>query len=150
MILAVCLALLALVFFAVRKVAGPALLAVIAGVAVYQMFGVDLANQIVTWIPAWDIWWVEKIVYLVLVLVFPLLLYLRSPRGGRGGILRIAEAGVFAILLTALISGPLSAIFGFDTMAMDISNWIAGIQGYIVMAGIIFAYIDILFYRAEY
>lgn len=150
MILAVCLALLGLVFFAVRKVAGPALLAVIAGVAVYQMFGVEFSAQIVTWIPSFDLWWVEKIVYLVLVLVFPLLLYLRSPRGGRGGILRIAEAGVFAILLTALISGQLAAIFGFDTMAMDISGWIAGIKGYIVMAGIIFAYVDILFYRAEY
>ncbi|MDR3297962.1 MAG: hypothetical protein LBT19_01110 [Candidatus Nomurabacteria bacterium] len=150
MILAVCLALLALVFFVVRKNVGPALLAVIAGVAVYQMFGVALAGQINTWITGWDLWWIEKILYFLLVLVFPLLLYLRSPRGGRGGILRVVEAGVFAVLLTALLARPLSEIVGFDSLAVDISNWIAGVEGYVVMAGIAFAYLDILFYKREY
>lgn len=149
MVIIVTLALFLLLFFSLRRNSGSALLAAIAGVAIYEMFGVGFAGQLCSWFPSWDLWWVEKIVYLILVLGFPLLLYFRSSRGGLHGILRLAQAVIFALILTALISGPLAAFFGFDNLSLDIANFIKSIQGYIVAGGAVLAYLDILFCRSS-
>jgi hypothetical protein len=149
MAIIVTLALLLLVFFLLRRNAGAAMLAMIAGLATYQLFGVDLAAQIHSWLPNWDQWLIEKIIYFILILFFPLLLYGRSGKGGLRGILRLVHTIVLALFLTSLLAPPLSEIFNFDDLSRDITTWITGAQGCIIIIGLIGAYLDILFSRSE-
>ena len=149
MAIIVALALFLLIFFVVRKHFGAALLATIAGLSVYQLFGTGLAAQIHTWAPSWDLFIIEKVIYFALVLVFPLLLYVRSSRGGLFGILRLAEAIIFAVILTSLIAAPLSEILPFDDLSRELATFISSIQGYAVAAGVIGAYLDILLSRSR-
>ena len=150
MVIIVTLALLLLVFFLLRRNSGAALLAMIAGLAVYELFGVGVAGQFVAWFPDWNQWVLEKIIYFILVLVFPMLLYARSGSGGfLRGILRLVHTVVFALFLTALLAQPLSEIFDFDDLARDIAGWIESIMGWVVVIGLVGAYLDILFFRSE-
>lgn len=149
MIIVVVLALFLLIFFCLRKNSGAAILAAIAGVALYGLFGEGFAAQIHGWMPGWEQWVIEKAIYLVFVLGFPMLIYFRSTRGGLHGILRLVEAALFALILTALISDPLAAFFEFDSLSSDISYWIKSIQGYVVVAGAIGAYLDILLCKSS-
>jgi hypothetical protein len=75
-------------------------------------------------------------------------LYFRAGKGGLFGVIRFVEAAIFALLLTMLISDSLASIFSFDTLARELANWIQGIQGYLMVAGVIFAYVDTFLYRA--
>jgi hypothetical protein len=148
MVIIVTLALLLLAFFFLRKSSSAALLAMIAGLAVFEMFGLDLANQIQIWFPEWDLWIIEKVIYFALILVFPMILYARSGRGGLHGILRLAHTAVIALFLTALLAQPLSEIFAFDDLSRDVATWIGSIQGIVVIVGLIGAYLDILLGRS--
>lgn len=147
-IIAALIALFAL-FFLVKKHAGPAHLAVIAGLSVYEMFGKNLADWLNTMFPAAPLDLLEIIIYLALVAGFPLLLYLRSPRGGLGGIIHILDAAIFAIVLTALIAPALAHFFTFDSLATNISDIISAYEGWVVLAGIVTAYLDILIYKGH-
>ena len=149
MVLAVTLAIFLLMFFLLRKNSGAAVLAMIAGLAVYEMFGLDLAAQIFVWFPDWNQWIIEKVIYFVLILGFPLLLYARTGRGGLHGLLRLVHTIVVAIFLTALLAQPLSEIFAFDDLARDIAAWIDSVLGIVIVVGLIGAYLDILFCRSE-
>lgn len=150
MVIVVTLAILLLVFFLLRRNSGAALLAMIAGLAVYELFGLDLAAQVHSWMPDWNQWVLEKIIYFLLILVFPMFIYSRSGRGGfLHGILRLVHTVVLSLFLTALLTQPLSEIFDFDDLASDIATWIASFQGLIVIIGLIGAYLDILFFRSE-
>jgi len=148
MAIIVTLALLLLVFFILRKNSGAALLAMIAGLAAYEIFGIGFAAQLHEWIPSWDQWAIEKIIYFVLILIFPILLYSRSGKGGLSGALRLVQAVAFALILTAFLAAPLSEIFSFDSLSRDIASIIIANQGFIVIAGLIGAYLDILFCRS--
>ncbi|MBR3264113.1 hypothetical protein IKF94_02700 [Candidatus Saccharibacteria bacterium] len=148
MILIALLVGLFVLFFVIRHHTGPAHLAMIAGLSVYNMFGASFADwthKLLTSVPLEII---QAGVYLALILVFPLLLYLRSSRGGLSGILRILEAAAFAILLTALLSSTVAKFFTFDTIAIQISSFIASIEGPLVLVGILSAYFDIMMYRS--
>jgi hypothetical protein len=138
------------IFFLVRKHAGPAHLAMIAGLSVFTLFHTQFADLLHRLIPTAPIETLEQALYLLLIVFFPLLLYFRSARGGLSGLLRLVEAAIFAILLTALISDPLSRFFEFDVIARQIADFIASIEGYIVLAGIVSAYLDILLYHKAY
>ena len=134
-------------FFFVRHHTGPAHLAMIAGLSVYEMFGknaTEWLSQNVNQIPA-DI--SQAVVYILLILVFPLILYLRSHRGGMRGILRIAEAVVFSCIMTALLSATIAKFVTFDTISTNISQFISSIEGTLVLIGVISAYVDLLFFR---
>lgn len=135
-----------LIFFVIRKHLGPAHLAMLAGLSVYEMFGVDCTNWLSSQLNT-STELMGHALYLVLVAVFPLILYLHSARGGLHGILRIAESVMMAILLTALISEPLAYFFPFDDLAHQISDFVISIEGPILVAGIVTAYLDILFLR---
>lgn len=148
MILAVVLAALLLLFLLVRNHVGVPFLAMIAGVSVYEAFGVQFAETINQWIPAIDPWWARLGLYLFFVFAMPLILYLRSGKSGLFGVPRIIEAVIFALLLTILIADPLASLFSFDNYARDIANWIEGIRGIIMIVGVIFAYVDVLFFRS--
>lgn len=149
MIIIVTLALLLLIFFCIRKHPGAALLAMIAGLATYEIFGINFAAQIHGLVPSWDLAVIERIIYLAFILAFPLLLYFRSDRGGFRGLFRLFESAVFAIILTALIAEPLSEIFAFDSLSRDIANWVITVKGYVIVSGIIGAYLDILLYHPD-
>lgn len=150
MVIAVTLAVLFLIFFLVRRHSGASHLAMIAGLSVYELFGASFANEIHNLIPSWDLAIVDKVIYLLLILGFPILLYFRSAKGGMHGLFHIAESAIFAILLTTLLSPILAEFFPMDSLAGDINNWMKSVEGYIVLAGIIAAYFDILMYRSEY
>lgn len=149
MVILIALAAFFALFFLTKKHGGPAHLAVIAGLAVYETCG----EQFASWISSINSAIPEDIiksgVYVALVAVFPLLLYIRSPRGGLGGIFHIIEAAVFAIVLTSLLSPVLADFFTFDSLAETIAEMIEKYEGPIVVVGVISAYVDILIYRGH-
>lgn len=144
----VVLAALTLIFFVIRKHTGPAHLAMIAGLSVYEMFGVQLVNAIV---PAVGLEQelIKHAVYVALVAAFPLLLYLRSSHGGMHGLLRVIEAAMFAAIMTSLLAEPLAYFIPFDNLSSDIANFIKSIEGSIVAVSVAAAYLDILFLRRD-
>lgn len=148
MAIIVTLAALMLIFYLCRRHTGPAHLAIIAGVSVFASFGTVFASflheKLFTDAP---IELIENCIYLLLVLAFPLLLYAKSSPGGMFGLLRLVESVFLAIILTSLIAGPLAYFFSFDSLSTEIYGYIKTVEGPIMLAGIISAYIDILFYR---
>ena len=147
MTIIIALVALTLIFFAIRKHTGPAHLAMIAGLSVYEMFGIGFAETLQGIFSAAPLALLDNIIYLALVLVFPLLLYFHSSHGGLTGILRLAEAVIFAALMVALISTPLAYFFPFDSLSVHIASFVHHIEGTIVVIGIITAYLDILFFK---
>lgn len=147
MILIALLIALFVIFFFIKHHTGPAHLATIAGLSVYEMFGVSFAGWIHHLLSGIPIEGIQSGVYIVLILVFPLLLYIQSSRGGLFGILRIAEAAIFAVLLTALLSDTVAKYLSFDTIAIQISSFINSIKGPLVLAGVLVAYFDIMMYH---
>ena len=145
MVIIIALAVLFFIFFFLRKHTGPAHLAMIAGLSVYQMFGEGLANWIQSLITAAPMQVIQHSVYLSLIVVFPLILYLRSGQGGLGGIFRFAETLIFAAVMVSLISEPLAYFFQFDNLATQVSSFIQSIKGTIVVVGVVAAYFDLLF-----
>ena len=147
MIILITLVALFVLFFFVRHHTGPAHLAMIAGLSVYELFGVQFSEWIHSFATGMPLDLIKTIVYVALILVFPLILYLRSSRGGMSGILRISEAALFSALLTSLLSATLAKYISFDGLATQISSFISSIEGTIVLVGIASAYFDILLYH---
>lgn len=147
MVIIIAFGLLFALFFLIRKHIGPAHLATIAGLSVYEMFGRDFVSFLERNIQGSSAELIDSLVYLALILVFPMILYLHSARGGLFGVLRIAEAAVFAALLTSMVAGVLVKIFSFDQIANDFLGFINQVKGPILMGGILAAYLDIIFYR---
>lgn len=133
-----------LVFWFIRKQAGTAFLATIAGLTIYQAFGQDFASFLHKVFDQAPVDLLQKLVYLSLVVILPLVLYFRSHHGGLFGIFRIIEAVIFAALMTSLISGHLAQFFNFDQLSRDLSNLIHQLRGLIIMAGSLTAYFEIL------
>ena len=147
MIIIISLAVFFLIFYLVRHRIGPANLAVIAGLAIYDMFGSNITSiihNLLTNVAESDI---RGLVFLLLVVGFPMILYFRSHGNGLFGILRIAEAALLAALLTILIAPTLSGFFGFDTLANSILGVINSFREPIVLIGVAAAYLDILLCR---
>ena len=135
------------IFFFVRHHAGPAHLAMIAGLSVYGMFGVQFSEWLHKLIGQIPIDVAEVVIYLALILIFPLILYFRSHRGGLSGILRVAEAAIFACIMTALLSATIAKYLPFDSISAHISTFISSIEGPLVLVGVIASYFDIIFYH---
>ena len=147
MVLIALLVALFVVFFFIKHHTGPAHLATIAGLSVYEMFGVSFAGWIHNLLSGFPVEVIQSAIYVALILVFPLLLYIQSSRGGLFGILRVIEAAIFAILLTALLSGTVAKYLSFDTIAVQISSFINSIKGPLVLVGVLTAYFDIMMYH---
>ena len=147
MVIIATLVALFLIFFFVRHHTGPAHLAMIAGLSVYEMFGTQFADWIHKLLTGVPLDLIQTGVYIALILLFPVLLYLRSSRGGMFGILRVVEAALFSALLTSLLSATIAKYVTFDSLATQISNFITSIEGTIVLVGIGAAYFDILMYH---
>lgn len=147
MVIGIVLVLLFAAFFAIRKHIGPAILAVIAGVAVNTAFAPQLLNlfhSINFNLPDGKL---RALIAFVLIVGFPMILYFKSSGGGMFGILRILEALVLAALITFLLAPFIAEWFAFDDLSKNILAWIESVQGIIMMAGIALSYLDILFYR---
>ena len=147
MIIIAALAILFALFFVLKKHVGPAHLAVIAGVTVYDTFGTDVVNGLLNVVHDVPKTLLEVIVFLILVLGLPLLLYLRSSRGGLFGILRLIEALLFSALLVSLCAWCINYFAPFDAIGKNIVDFIAKYKGIIMLAGVLSPYFDILFYR---
>lgn len=148
MILAIFLIALIILFVAVRHNVGVPFLAMIAGVAVYDNWGAGFANGLSEFFPGVSIMWIQYALYGLLVLGFPLILYMRAGKSGLFGALRIAESVVFAAVLTIMVAEPLANIFTFDNLAYNISSFLGGIRGIAMIVGIIAAYVDVFLFHS--
>ena len=149
MVLVVVLAALLLLFLLVRHHVGVPFLAMIAGVAIYQVFGVQLAETLCGFSSSLDQWWVEKALYVLFVAAMPILVYFRVGKSGLFGVMRIIESIIFALMLTILLAGPLSDIFSFDNTSRELANMIENIRNIAMLVGTILAYVDVFFYRVS-
>ncbi len=148
MILAVALAALILLFIIVRHNVGVPFLAMIAGVAVYSTWGEQFSNTLLGWFPSLNISIVQYVIYGLLVVAFPLLLYLRAGKSGLFGVMRIAESVVFAVVMVIFIAEPLASIFTFDNLAYEISGFLNNIRGIATIVGISAAYVDVFLFHS--
>lgn len=133
-----------LIFYLVRHRIGPTNLAVIAGLAINQMFGdniVSIIHNVLSNVSEANI---RGWIFLLLVVGFPLILYFRSGGHGLFGILRIGEGLLLSALLTILIAPTLASFFAFDSLATSILGTINSFKDPIVLIGIAGAYLDIL------
>lgn len=147
MIIIAALAVFFIIFYVLKKHVGPAHLAVIAGMCVYDSFGHNLVDGVAKVVHSAPRSLLEVIIFLTFVLILPFILYLRSGRGGLFGILRIIEAATFSALLVSICSWCISYLIPLDSLSTSILSGINTIKGIIVVAGIAFAYFDILVYR---
>jgi hypothetical protein len=148
MILAVFLAALILLFILVRHNVGVPFLAMIAGVAVYESWGEKFCTTITDWLHIPELSWVQCGMYALLVLVFPLLLYLRAGKSGLFGVLRIAESVVFATVLTIMMADTIASFFTFDTLAYNMAEFLGNIRGVAMIVGISAAYVDVFLFHS--
>jgi hypothetical protein len=150
MVIGIVFATLLAVLYIGRRHSGPAHLATIAGLSVHELFGTKLAKELagVIHINGLTETILNASIYILLVLIFPLILYIRSNKGV-GGLSHIIQSVVFAILLAALIIEPMSKFFPIDGLSLTINTQLSGFIQYIVVAGIIAAYIDILVYNSK-
>lgn len=149
MIIILVTVLLFILFFFIKKHVGPAHLAVIAGVSIYESIGKDFASNIAPNLNSVPKDLIEIIIFLLLVLALPLLLYFRSSRGGVYGFLRIIEALSFSALLASMCAWCITYFVPMDELSKTILSTIEPIKGIIAIVGIAFAYFDILFYRSD-
>ena len=144
MILLLILAALFALFFLLRRRPGPAFLAVIAGLSVYSLFGESFAHFLHGGLSAIPENLFQTIIYIALVVLFPMLPYLRSSGGGLFGPLRIICALGLSVFITCLIAPMIAQFITFDELSVNVSNFISQNEGIIVLIGIVSAYLDIL------
>ena len=145
-IIAILIALFVLFFF-VRRHSGPAIFAIIAGLSVYELFGVEFVKWVHNLLNQVPVDIIGACIYVLLIFIFPLLLYVRSARGGVHGLLRIVQAGVIAILLATLLLPIVTKYCGFDTVSTGIGKMMESAKGTVLLVCIAFAYFDVLFSR---
>ncbi|MBQ3325538.1 hypothetical protein IJG79_00065 [Candidatus Saccharibacteria bacterium] len=145
-IIAILIALFVLFFF-VRHHVGLALLAIIAGVSVYEMFGHDFVNWVHGFLSQVPVDIIGSVIYALLIFVLPILLFMRSSHGGLHGLFHIAEAAVVATLLTVLLMPIVTKYCGFDTVSSGLAKTVEPVRGIIVLVGVGLAYFDILLSR---
>jgi energy-converting hydrogenase Eha subunit A len=135
-----------LLFFLLGRYSGPAHLASIAGVAVNAEFGGYLVNWVtkLTGESARDL--VTMIVYLVFVLGFPMILYLKSHRFKHGPV-EAFQTAVFALLVVTIIADPLARLVNYDTLSATITSFLDAALPYILVVATATGYFDILMYR---
>lgn len=148
MILAAVLVILLLLFLILRHNAGLPFLAMVAGISVYEIFGGQFAEWISMISSRVTVELAEKVLYIVFVGFFPLLLYFRSGKSGLFGVLRFIESAILALLLVVLIAPSVAGICPFDALAQELLGFIDKIRNGLLITGVIFAYVDALFYRA--
>ena len=126
---------------------GVPFIAMIAGLAIYSSFGMVFAEFLNRLIPVLDLGLLQNILYLVFVALIPLVLYFRMGHSCLFGAIRIIGSIIFALMITVLVSGIVSAYLSFDTLTSQIVGWIGGIRDILMVIGVIFAYVEIFVSR---
>ncbi|MBQ9020001.1 hypothetical protein IJ096_01625 [Candidatus Saccharibacteria bacterium] len=150
MVIGALLVVLFALFFLIRKHTGPATLAAVAGMSVYQAFGgqfLDMIKRVAgEGVPEA---YVQGGLCIAFVIVFPIILYLRSYSGGLFGILRFLEAGVLAAGMTLMVAPVITGFdfMGFDGVSRQVVEAIKNYEWVIMLVAIVSAYFDILLYR---
>lgn len=147
MVIAITLIVSFAVFYLLKRRIGPALLAIIAGLSIYDMFGANLAATLHGAFGNIPLENLSSLVYLCFVIAFPLVLYIRSKGGGMKGIIRLAESLVLAALVTTLLAPLLADFFTFDSMSRQIVTTLDSVRNGVVLASVVSAYLDILFFK---
>lgn len=137
-------------FFLIRKHTGPTTLAMIAGYAVYQSF----SGQILDFIRkntgnSLPEPYILAGICVAFVIVFPIILYLRSYSGGVFGVMRVVQAAVLSASMTLLVA-PVITNFDFltfDALSRQVVDLIKNYEGIIVVITVVAAYFDVLMYR---
>jgi hypothetical protein len=138
-----------LVFFLLGRYSGPAHLASIAGIAVNAEFGGRLVDMVVgvTGEGTRDL--VVMGVYLMFVLIFPMILYLKSHRF-KHGLIEAIQTAIFALLVVTIIADPLSHLVGYDGLSVTINQLLDTYLPYILVVATATGYFDILMYRNKH
>lgn len=147
MALAIILVLLIVCFLFFKRQVGIPFIAMIAGLSVYNAFGVSFAEFINRLVPVLELGLVENILYLVFVAIIPLILYFRVGHSYLLGVFRVIGSIIFAMMLTVLVSGIVSTYLSFDTLTGQIVGWINGLNNILMVIGVIFAYVEIFLSR---
>lgn len=147
MALAIILVLLIICFLFFKRQVGVPFIAMIAGLAIYSSFGMVFAEFLNRLIPVLDLGLLQNILYLVFVALIPLVLYFRMGHSCLFGAIRIIGSIIFALMITVLVSGIVSAYLSFDTLTSQIIGWIGGIRDILMVIGVIFAYVEIFVSR---
>lgn len=147
MALAIILVLLIICFLFFKRQVGVPFIAMIAGLAIYSSFGMVFAEFLNRLIPVLDLGLLQNILYLVFVALIPLVLYFRMGHSCLFSAIRIIGSIIFALMITVLVSGIVSAYLSFDTLTSQIVGWIGGIRDILMVIGVIFAYVEIFVSR---
>ncbi len=137
------LAIVALMIIAHRH-SGPAQLAVIAGAFVYRTFGDWLVETVLGQAPNLAQNVVSGVIFLILVVGFPMLLYFRS-QPGRIGLIHLFETLIFASVLVAMAAPVVGQWITFDSWTLAVIGWVEQNLQFVTIAAIISAYYDIFF-----
>ena len=135
---------LLLLFFVVRKHNGVMHLAMTAGLSIYALLGETFAGWLQNVFHDADFELLKMIIYVILVVGFPMLLFFKSSRGGLTGLLHVAETILTTAIVITFIAEPLAYFFSFDALSVQILDFIKTIEGQMITVGVITAYLDIL------
>ena len=145
MIIIIALIVLFVIFFILKKHVGPAILASLAGVTVYNStYGFYPFLQNIIKIPSSTI---ANIMFLILVLVFPLVIYIFSSKNWSPMIIRIPTSIIAAVVIVSFCTGLVDFYSMTDAIGKNIINFITSYCGFINIAGIALAYFDTIIYR---
>jgi hypothetical protein len=133
-------------YMLLSKHAGPAHLASVAGVSVNELFGGQVTNFIMSLAHSLPRDVVSKVVYVALVFGFPMILYFKSAKEKRH-LTTIVENAIFAILMAELIITPFVSVMAVDALGKACVKFVEISLPFVVVAGTITAYVDILLYR---
>lgn len=147
MVLTVLLVALFAIFFLLKRRIGVSLLAAIAGVSVYDMFGKEVSKFLAQAIHHAPKDLISAAIFFAFVLIFPLVIYFRSSKGGLFGVFRIVAAALFATIITSICASRVVTYFPADTISNQVIQFIEQFKGLILACSIAAAYIDILLYR---
>ncbi len=139
--------LLFILFFLFKKHIGSATLATIAGITIHKAFHSEVIHFLSPLTPNIPSKITDIIFFILLVLFFPILIYLRSRRNKLFGIFRIIEALLFSFLLTSLCAWCIPHFIAIDPFGKSILNFINSHQNVILASGVVIAYFDILLFR---
>ena len=134
-----------LVFLLLKRHVGPAILASFAGCTVYNsIHGFSGSLSDLTHIPSNTI---SLILFLLLVLVLPLIIYILSAKNWSPMIVRILFSAVAAVVITSFCTSITDFYEINDAIGKNILNFITANYNIIDPVGILFAYFDTIFYR---
>ena len=120
MIILLLIVLLFILFSMLRRHIGIALLATIAGNAIYSTFGNDLTELFAKFLNGIPENTISSTIYISLVFLFPLILYFKSNKDSLFGILRFLESLIYAVLLVSICAAKINLLIPFYDISIQL------------------------------